>query len=831
MRLFLYSLVWVASFGTVASGQPAPAGPPAPAPAGASVPAQPPALPAPAAAPPAPAPPTCDGGVDVHTIDAETHEALPGALVKRGAEIVGTTDETGHYLVTEVCAGVLALEIELMGYQVARQAVAVALGKTITLEIELAELEEEVIVIEDRAVTTELRSTAVLSGAALERKRGRALAETLSEVPGVTQLRSGSGMAKPVVRGQYGRRLLILVDGVRHRSQEWGLDHAPEVDPFVAERLTVVRGASGVRYGSDAIGGAVLVDPPELLNAPGARQAEFHAIGTYNGTGGTLAGRVQAAPASVRGLAWQLQGSFKRLAAPSTPDYALDNTGALEGSLGGTLGYRKDRSELKLSYLRYQAELGVCSCLRLESSQDFYDQLARERPVGSESYRADFEIERPSQTVVHDLALARGKWEVGSHGTAISTLSFQHDHRQEYEVVRDSVTGPQFNFRLFTAELEGAFTHYPIHLNNRLHLRGSAGVVAMGQLHNYSGLPLVPDHRSLGGGVYALERLVGHDFELEAGLRYDVLARAASIERRDFLRLVRSGQLSETACGEGQDDPVECSSVFHTVSASLGALRQLSAAWALSGELSTASRPPNPDEQYLNGSAPTFPVVGLGTPNLGAETTYSASVTSTYKGAHVAVEASAYANLIDDYIYFAPAIGEDGLPIFDVLIRGTYPRFITKAVDAVFYGFDGGITMQPARWLELGGQLSLVRARNRTDDGPLVFVPPDQLRGSLTYRPPLCGPVADSFVSLSGSYVTRQQDYDLAADFAPPPKAYFLLGAEAGFETTLGGYRLKAALQGTNLFGTRYREYTSLMRYFADQPGTQVLLRLSLHTL
>lgn len=822
MRLFLFCLGLLAGVAAPALAQPS-----ADTPTSRSAPAQP--APPPSVPAPTPAPPTCDGLVDVHVVDAQTHEALPGALVRRGAEITGTTDETGHFLFTGECAGALALEIELMGYQLATQTATVAIGKTVTLEIELTELQEEVIVVEDRAVTTELGATAVLSGAALERKRGRALAETLSEVPGVTQLRSGSGMAKPIVRGQYGRRLLILIDGVRHRAQEWGLDHAPEVDPFVAERLTVVRGAAGVRYGSDAIGGAVLVDPPELLKAPGSRRAELHAIGAYNGTGGTVAGRVQAAPASVRGLAWQLQGSFKRLAAPSTPDYALDNTGALEASVGGTVGYRKARSEFTLSYLRYQAELGVCSCLRLESSQDFYDQLERARPIGSENYRADFEIERPSQAVVHDLALARGKWEVGSLGTAISTLSFQHDHRQEYEIVRDSVTGPQFNFRLFTAELESTFVHYPIHLNNRLHLRGSAGIAAMGQLHDYSGLPLVPDHRSLGGGVHALERLIGHDFELELGLRYDVLARDASIERRDFLRLVRSGQLAEDACGEGADDPVECGSVFHTVSASLGALRQLTPAWAIKGELSTASRPPNPDEQYLNGSAPTFPVVGLGQPTLGPETTYSASVTSTYQGARVAAEVSAYANLIDDYIYFAPAIGEDGLPIFDVLIRGTYPRFVTKAVDAVFYGFDGGLTVQPAPWLELGGQVSLVRAKNRTDDGPLVFVPPDQVRGSVTYRPPLCA-VENSFVSLSGSYVARQKDYDLAADFAPPPAGVFLLGAEAGFETTLGSYRLKAALQGTNLLNTRYREYTSLMRYFADQPGTQVLLRLSLHT-
>ena len=76
----------------------------------------------------------------------------------------------------------------------------------------------------------------------------------------------------------------------------------------------------------------------------------------------------------------------------------------------------------------------------------------------------------------------------------------------------------------------------------------------------------------------------------------------------------------------------------------------------------------------------------------------------------------------------APAIDAMGDPIFDVTIRGAFPRFVTRPVDAMFYGADGGIAVTPVPWLELGAQASLVRARNRTDDSYLVFVPPDRVR-------------------------------------------------------------------------------------------------------
>jgi len=768
----------------------------------------------------------CTATLDGHVVDRKTHEAIGGATVSAGDRLLAETDDAGRFTLHKVCVGPLLLVIERDDYTAGSRAIGIGTSGQ-SVEVELDE-RVDVIIVEDKAPdVTEMRSATTLSGAALEKTRGKGFSEALAEVPGVSQLRSASGMGKPIIRGQFGRRLLMLVDGIRHRSQDWGLDHAPEIDPFVADKLTVVRGASGVRYGPDAIGGAVLVQPPELLRAPGFA-GEVHLIGVSNGRGGTVATRVRSAPAAVPGLAWQVEGSLKRLAASVTPDYALDNTGVMEWNVGAAVGYRHHGTEAKLSYLRYQAELGVCSCLRIESRDDFYAQLERDRPLGSELYSADVEIERPKQAVAHDLAIARVSHEVADVGTVGATYSFQYDHRREYDIVREATTGPQFDFQLMTHELEGLFEHNPIHLTDHLHLRGSVGLIGVAQTHHYNGLPLVPDHASLGAGAYAIERLIGHDVEVEAGVRYDFLARTASIERQDFQRLVRSGQLAMDACGP-VNDQVECASRFHTLSASAGALARITDEWSVKLDLSTASRPPNPDEQYLNGTSPTFPVVGLGKPDLRPETTYSASVTTSLASEHVTGELSAYANLIDDYMYFAPAVDDNGDPIFDVLIRGVFPRFVTRPVDALFYGADGGIAVAPHPMLELGAQVSIVRATNRTTDTPLVFIPPDRGRGTITFKPPTLAGVRNGFVTLSGTYVTRQKHFDLAADFATPPAPYFLLGAEIGGEVAAFGETLKLALVGTNLTNTRYRDYTSLLRYFADQAGWQVMARVSLH--
>jgi iron complex outermembrane receptor protein len=776
---------------------------------------------------PIPTPEVCTSTIDGHVVESTSHEPVGGATVKLDEQPIAETDPQGRFYLKGLCPGDVTITIERL--DCVPNVRRIKLGKTASMEIEmtLGGATEVIEVREKAPPPTDMRSTTVIDGAALERKRGQGLSETLAEVPGVAQLKSASGMAKPIIRGQYGRRLLILVGGVRHRAQEWGLDHAPEIDPFVAGALTVVRGASGVRYGPDAIGGAVLVDPPPLLQKPGFA-GEAHLVGVSNGVGGAFSSRVQMAPAAVPGLAGQIEGSYKRLASPNTPDYALDNTGVHEWNLGATVGYTRGNHEARLSFTHYQAELGVCGCLRIESAEEFFANLERERPLGSELYESDAEIERASQAVAHDLAIARDTYTIENHGTLTTTLAFQHDHRREFDIVRESVTGPQYSFRMFTPEAELAYDHNPLHLTDHLHLRGTVGVTGMAQIHNYAGLQLVPDHRSYGAGAYAVERLIAHDFELEAGVRYDFLTRTASLERIDYLRLVREGQLAMDACDVGAEQ-ADCDSKFHTLSASVGGLVRFTDELVAKLDLSTASRPPNTDEQYINGTSPTFPVLGLGKPDLGPETTYSAALTGAYRDDHVQAEASVFANYIDDYIYFAPAIDAMGNPIFDVTIRGAFPRFVTRPVDAMFYGADGGVQVTPVSWLELGAQASLVRARNRTDDGYLVFVPPDRVRGSVTFKRAAIGSFSNAFVSVAGTAVRQQKRFDLDADFAAPPDAYFLLGAELGAETKFDHQTLKVALQGSNLLDQRYRDYTSLLRYFADQPGWQLMLRLTLN--
>src|SRR5690606_31966330 len=102
------------------------------------------------------------------------------------------------------------------------------------------------------------------SGRNLEQYRGLSVSEALAAINGVTLLQTGSTISKPVIHGLHGSRVLTINNGVRQEAQQWGNEHAPEIDPFIAENLSVVKGVEGLRYGSDAIAGVVLVEPKIL---------------------------------------------------------------------------------------------------------------------------------------------------------------------------------------------------------------------------------------------------------------------------------------------------------------------------------------------------------------------------------------------------------------------------------------------------------------------------------------------------------------------------------------------------------------------------------------
>ncbi len=127
------------------------------------------------------------------------------------------------------------------------------------------DLVRETVVVAPRSETREEQTPAVVtvvSGDELRSTGERSLPRALGRASNVWIQETSLGGGAPVVNGLLGNRVLIVVDGVRlndSTTRSGPNQSLSDIDPGTVERIEIVRGPVSLLYGSDAVGGAILV--------------------------------------------------------------------------------------------------------------------------------------------------------------------------------------------------------------------------------------------------------------------------------------------------------------------------------------------------------------------------------------------------------------------------------------------------------------------------------------------------------------------------------------------------------------------------------------------
>ena len=86
------------------------------------------------------------------------------------------------------------------------------------------------------------------------------IGEILDKLPGVSATSFTPGASRPILRGQDGERVRVLIDGLGTADvANTSADHATSIDPLTVTRVEVLRGPAALLYGSQALGGVVNV--------------------------------------------------------------------------------------------------------------------------------------------------------------------------------------------------------------------------------------------------------------------------------------------------------------------------------------------------------------------------------------------------------------------------------------------------------------------------------------------------------------------------------------------------------------------------------------------
>lgn len=607
-------------------------------------------------------------------------------------------------------------------------------------------------------------AVSVVGGRALERERRATLAQTVESQPGAASFTTGAGIAKPVIRGLSGQRVLVLTDGIRQEGQQWGAEHGPEVDVRDAERVEVLRGPHSLLYGPEAISGVInVIRRPLPLEAEGSvfrGRAALDAFSYNSQIGGSM-----RAEAGANGLAASAGFGGRDGKDMRTPTGKLRNSGLAEKTADGAVGIRKGWGTVTADFARFDQKLQI-----------------HEDPSSSPTAT-------PYQRIEHDKTRVRAEIPLEKL-TLETSASWQRNARREFEAAADAEPKLRLVLDTYTADIR--LKHEGIGPTS-----GAVGVSGLGQKNDTQATEkLIPGYTMHDLGAFVFEELALGDVTVSGGGRYDA--------RRLFVK--READLGVTA------RTLE----YQSLSGSLGAAWAFRDGWAAVANVGVGWRAPSPFELFINGEHEGASRFEVGRADLRPERSINADVSLRHQGERAQGELSVFRNRVNRFIYAQPTGTTDsgsGLPIFNI-----------AQANATIIGAEALVKGMATDWLQLSAGGDVMEARNDDRREPLPQIPANRVKWGARVLPPAAGPFKGVYVSAGGKAAAHQNK--VAANEARS-RGYTLWDFGVGGEWHFAGGEAHVDLAVENAFDRRYADHLNRWRAFALSPGRNVALRVS----
>jgi iron complex outermembrane receptor protein len=746
-----------------------------------------------------------------------------------------TSDVDGKFKIENLCKGELILEISHVACETRTLTYNITgdTFKSITLEHHLEELSEVLVDADTKVENTSIQQT--VSKKTIEVYTDKSLGDALNTISGVSSLNTGNTIVKPMIHGLHSSRLLIVNNNVRLFDQEWGDEHAPNIDINSAGKIDVVKGANTLMYGSDAIGGLILIRP-ETYEAKDSLFGSTALSLNSNGLGGNI--NSELIQTYGNGFYAKLQSSYRKFGDFRSPDYQLTNTGLRSINASLSLGYKTFEKGFDAYYSYVNNSFGILRASHIGNVNDLVRAINSGEPQVIEDF--SYDIDNPRQSILHHL----GKIDAYKRFKGLGKLSVQYDfqinRRKEFDLRRgDRRDRAAVDLRLFTTSLQtnlkvDSFDDLKINTGLLLRYQQNDAVSGTGVS------PLIPDFDKYEFGTYITSTYDLDLFtELSAGIRYDF----SKIEARKWYNVTDWNETYNydelfPQFDSGTIDGTQILTcpefTFHNLSASLGLKRHFSNDIDLYINYGLASRMPNPSELFSDGLHHSAARIEIGLLTIQKEVANKFVISLERNNENFGFSISPYYKHISDFIQLIP----NGIT---TTVRGSFPVWEYDQVNARIFGVDIDINKKINNRFNYNGSLSLLQGDNLTDDIPLINMPSANFSNTINYYNKDLNQLTIGLNQRTVLQQNRFPDYNFSTfdpildenvfvDISSTPSAYTLFNFNSAINLKAfksGALRLEFNVE--NIFNDAYRENLNRLRYFADELGRNFNIKLKLN--
>lgn len=656
--------------------------------------------------------------------------------------------------------------------------------------------------------STEARSIDIVDQQFIQKHLGGSLMTTLDRLPGIGNIGIGSGQSKPLIRGLGFNRVVVVDKGIKHEGQQWGADHGLEIDQFATGDIEIIKGPSSFIYGSDAIGGAINLNPVPMEQGLGGN---LNLIGKSNnahyGSSINLFGSNKKWFFDSR-VTYQNYGDYR---VPTDTVHVYDFPVRLHRNrLRNTAG-RETGLHFNTGYVSKNFKTSIHASNSYSKAGFFANAHGLEpRGVGAEHDTSNRDLLLPYQRVNHFKLISHTEVNHQQGKTDIE-LGFQRNFRQEFNhYVPHGYMPPIYpSYMTIPIDLEREYDKFIYSGNIRHSIILKQHQLQFGinsdyqdnKIHGWSFL--VPAFRQFNAGLFVYDKyVVNNNLILHGALRYDY--GNSQFERYDDWftseRIEGNVTIKEylTRANNFNRD-------FNSFVWSAG-INYNPGRFNLKANLGKSFRMPIAKELAANGVNYHYFSYERGNPSLNPEVAYQADFGFGFTDEKWSVEFSPFYNYFPNYIYLNPT------PYHDYFYGAGNQVFEYTQSKVMRYGAEIKFNYQflPHFSTEFLGEYLYSEQLSGDKKGyTLPFSPAPSALFNLTWKPKSANSLSNSYLSVDYRITAAQNN------IVPPEKktpSYRIINIQLGTTLSLNKQPFEVSLQAQNLFNAKYLNHTSFYR-------------------